>query len=194
LVSKTDENTILDKVIYPGDVGIPPSGQTAGRQTDGGPDWVLFAKASKGSTNADSQLVPTATPVPINTPTPIKQPTPTRMPTPTRIPTPTKPAPTKPIPTKSDPEGSAADSKVTLVKSQSDKALKISGIPTSILGIATKSAVANLTPNPTIALPKLTMVKDASSGPDFIIIAGVLCCVACGILVVLKFWKERHAS
>lgn len=189
---QSDESSIHDQVTYgnSSDISAPVAGQTAGRQSDGSANWILFVSASRNASNAQSTAAPTATPIPEKTPTPIKQPTPTKTPTPKKEPTPTK-LPT----TAATGNGELEDSKTTdrLQQATSTKRFKISGIPTSILGMATNSATptskAKISPKPNGKV----MVKNATSAPLLIMIAGTIFCLACAILVFLKRRKQQEA-
>jgi len=82
LILISDES-VMDQVSY-GDQGgliAPSSGQSGGRQTDGGSDWVIFTASTKGSINNSSSVFTPPTATPTNTPTPTKSPAPTKTPT-----------------------------------------------------------------------------------------------------------------
>lgn len=180
LVLASDENVVIDQVTYgkAGDtITAPGSNQSAGRQTDGGSQWVIFATASKGLSNDNAAIVPTFTPTPTNAPTP------------TRIPTPTK----TPIPTKSEPTATKMPTLVPTKASSfaviSDAVTSLSAQPTSILGVSTSAA-----PKPyRKSSQKKVLVKDATTHfPSLAaIIGGGLIC-ACGILVFLKTRQKNY--
>jgi hypothetical protein len=71
LLSKSDESSVIDQIIYgeAKDVSAPSSNQTAGRQQNGGGSCVLFTTGTKGTSNGEATLAPTATQVPVNTQT-----------------------------------------------------------------------------------------------------------------------------
>lgn len=185
LVSKDDESTLYDEIAYGSseDLPAPETGQSAGRQNNGGSAWVVFQNPSKSATNTNSILAPMPTAIPENTPTPVKEPTPTRTPTPTKIPTPTK-LPT-PKPTTLKLEG---ESSLTKIKSPqvSAKPPQISGIPTSILGVSSRSATTKLKASISQKPQETVMVKSAGAPPYLILVSGTVFCIACGILVVIK--------
>jgi hypothetical protein len=192
LVSASDENSVIDKIVYgnSGDIFSPASGQSAGRETDGGSVLSLFAAPSKNGTNVDAQAAPTPTSLHEKTPTPVKEPTPTKTPTPTKIPTPTKTPTPKPSPSPTPTENTVKDS-LQVTKNPTSKRSPITGVPTSILGIATTAAPkAKLSPKPTGTL----MVKSAVAPPYFILISGTIFCIACGILVVLQRRRRNKES
>lgn len=195
LVSANDENTVIDQIVYgsSGDIGIPASGQSAGRQTNGGSTLVLFGNPSKDATNADSQLAPTATSIPQKTPTPVKEPTPTRTPTPKKTPTPIKSPTTKASAESDDDEGTTTATTKSL-QTTSAKLPKISGVPTSILGIASKAATPKPKAKISGKLEENVMVKSAVAPPYLIMASGTVFCAACGILVFLKKRKKNQES
>ncbi|HSA83636.1 MAG TPA: lamin tail domain-containing protein [Patescibacteria group bacterium] len=199
LVDITDESNILDEVHY-GNSGndslAPESGQSAGRNPDGGTQWVVFANSSPGTTNGGSLIVPTATLIPTNTPTPTRTPTPTKVPTPTysasrrsseegsgqaKILTPTK-LPTS-IPTKS--VVLAAKVKPMNIGS-SQKPASNSSYPTPVLK-ASQSAT------PYHDEKKDVLVKNASVNYGLVglLIVGGLFFVACAILVLIRNRKQN---
>jgi hypothetical protein len=191
LLLRNDES-LVDQVVYGGtrEIDAPASGQTAGRQPNGGAAWVLFATGSKGSSNAEAPVAPTATQVPVNTPTPTREPTPTKIPTPTKV-------PSAPKTTTIDSGSETAQKAVLSVSSQGnttlEKVFRISGVPTSILTIATISATPKPLPK-TSRLQQKVLVKNASSSPSIAIIAGAILFLACGILIFLKrsVWNKRQ--
>lgn len=185
-----DESNVLNQVTYgnSGDITAPASDQSAGRQSDGSSNWILFTSASKNSSNAQSSPAPTATPVPEKTPTPIKQPTPTKVPTPKKDPTPTK----SPTAATSNDDSESTQKTMKQQQTSNSKSPQISGIPTSILGMATNAATPTLKPKNS---PKQgnVMVKNVTSTPLLIMIAGTIFCLACAILVFLKRRKNQES-
>lgn len=70
LVLKTAIDSPTDQVTYPGDISIPSSGQSAGRNPDLTGGWVIFSSPTKGVTNNTGVSAPTPTPTPVSTSTP----------------------------------------------------------------------------------------------------------------------------
>ncbi len=187
---KTDE-TQVDQVVYGGSGNIPvPTGtQTAGRQADGSPTWVLFANDTKGSSNNSATIVPTptVTPTPTNTPAPTQTPTPTPKPTNTPTPTPTgTPTPTPkttntPTPKiTSDPKTREGGSESALMQTQTETE------PTQgILGANAKFA------NSQSELPTTT-AQNYNWGALLIVMGIVLVTGACGILLYNNYRKNKE--
>jgi hypothetical protein len=96
------DNQEIDKIIYGNREGAmvvaPGSGQSIGRQTDGGENWVVFSSVTKEASNNTALPVPTVTPTPTPTATPAPTATPTSPP-PTVTPTPKPPTATPKPPT-----------------------------------------------------------------------------------------------
>ena len=141
LVLTNNESNIRDQVAYGDkgtDIAAPLGEQSAGRQANGNSPWVIFTTSSKDVSNANSSPAPTSTPILSPTPTPTKVPTPPKTPTPTKTPTKsagsgsTNIATTVSIPTN---KPSSSNSKAPAAKS-----VDLSRVPTSILGVGTKSA------------------------------------------------------
>ncbi|HUQ85166.1 MAG TPA: lamin tail domain-containing protein [Candidatus Limnocylindrales bacterium] len=197
LVLKSDESIIKNQVAY-GDKGsdvIAPIGiQSAGRISNGSNQWIIFANSSKETGNAESSPAPTPTSTP--NPIPTKTPTPTKAPTPTRVPTPTK----TPIKTAS---GSIYHNTTTTsptVKPNSinpatkspKKSVSISAVPTSILGMKTKSVSKNELKNANKKLLIDSANKNNSTNGLIFAIAGLLA-ISCGILVFFIRKKNKMA-
>ncbi len=185
LVSKADEANIHDEIAYGSSENLPApqTGQSAGRQNNGGSAWVVFQNPSKSATNTNSILAPIPTAIPENTPTPVKEPTPTRTPTPTKIPTPTKLPTPKPSTVKIEGESSVKKIKSPQI---SAKLPQISSIPTAILGVSSRSATTKLKATLSQKPKETVMVKSAVAPPYLILVSGTVFCIACGILVVIK--------
>lgn len=198
LVSASDENTVIDEIVYGNseDIAAPAAGQSAGRQADGGSPLVVFANPSKNAPNADVQTIPTATVIPEKVPTPTKIPTPTKTPTPKKISPPTKSPTTKPLSvtvSHDDEESENSTATIKSLQTGNAKVPKISGVPTSILGVASKAA----TPKPKAQVTRTdekVMVKSAVAPPYLMIVSGTVFCIACGILVFLKRRNTKHES
>ncbi|MCL5438412.1 MAG: lamin tail domain-containing protein [Patescibacteria group bacterium] len=88
----SNESDPVDQVAY-GDLGnnvsAPLKGQSAGRETDGRDNWVIFDNPTKGASNNTSKAILVITLIPTSKPTPTQKPTPTLKPTHTPKPTPT---------------------------------------------------------------------------------------------------------
>ena len=194
LVSASDENSVIDLVIYgeSGDIVAPSAGQTAGRIGNGSSVWSLFSNGTKSTTNADALPAPTPTTESEKTPTPTKQPTPTRTPTPKKTPTPTKsPKVAAGFASGDDDEDKTVAAFTKKTTATVSKTVPISGVPTSILGFSSKSATPKPKARITGKASKEVMVKGAVTPPYFIIASGIIFCVACGILVFLRIRKNR---
>lgn len=187
LLLKTDD-TVVDEVAYgnEGGVSVPSSGQSVGRQPDGGGNWVVFQTPSKGTSNSSSQVAPSATPTPTPTAKPTATPTPmksgpTKVPTPTKTPTRTPTAtPMKLLPTKSS--LSAVQSKITISPTEDPV------IPTAVLG--EQAVRESISKSPA---KEDVLVKDAKENKQFpigqvIIAASGILFLCCGIL----FYYLRH--
>lgn len=204
LVSVNDESNVLDQVQYGSsgnDVLAPKSGQSAGRSSDGGSQWVIFLTDSKENSNNDSSVVPTITPTPSKTPTPTNSPTPKKTPTPTKAPTATKiPTVTK-VPTltkssqtstkKSGDANSEEGDEDTFAVAKITKSASLSGYPTAVLG-ASNAAKSKLSTTPKVKKRDI-LVKEASTTSPVIwfLIGGALLLLVCGILVFLKMKKRK---
>lgn len=196
LLIANDPNT-LDQVNY-GDIGgvnAPVSTQSAGRETNGGSNWVVFNIPTKGLTNNTSTPAPSATPT--STPTPTRTPTPTKTPTPTLTPKPqATEKPNTPTPTKASSTsvlGSTTAPKVSpsatitqfrLTSNKNSKKDILDGVST------TKSA------SPTskkVEVTKTQVLAETSQKPKnntlalFSIIGGGASLIACGILLFRKY-------
>lgn len=88
------DNSSIDQITYGNQGGliVPEVNQSAGRISDGAPNWTVFSSPSKGSSNNSSPAFTPPTPTPSKTPTPTKTPPTPKTATnpPTKIPTPTK--------------------------------------------------------------------------------------------------------
>jgi hypothetical protein len=185
---KTDES-VVDQVTYgdSGSVPAPSGSQTAGRLSDGAPNWVLFVSNTKGLPNNASSVVPTSTPspTPTSTPTPTPTRTPTSTPAPTATPTPTPtikinltPTPTiNKIKNSIDPnrEGGTESAKYeTAVDSGSQNIL---GENTNLENIKSDIPASN--------------AASYNWGKLLIIMGVVLVSGACGILVYNNYRKQK---
>lgn len=193
LILKNDENNITDQVAYGdkgNDVSAPSGNQSAGRQSNGSAQWIMFASPSRESSNSNSSPAPTPTSTP--QPTPTKAPTP-KNPTPTKIPTPAKSSASKSptlvlakVNTVSPPQSLARSKTQTLT---STKPASISGIPTSVLGIGSKSADKNSDSG----TPKKNLkVNSTNQFNPFPFAAGLIFIAVCAILVIRIRRKSRQ--
>ncbi len=176
-------STVMDSFLYSTSPGV---NYTYGRSTDGSNDWSIFNNPTKGASNNSSNPLPTPTATP--------QPTPTKAPTPTKVPTPTKtPTPGKSIysaASSKTPTLSPATSKLaanTTSKTSPTKSASLSGIPTSILGISSKSAVKKQ-----VDQENKTLVDSENKRNPAPFIIGAVLILACGILVLRNRLKSRQ--
>lgn len=184
LVLKTDENNSISQVVYgtPGDLGIPASGQTGGRNPDGSSNWVILASASKGSSNNSSSVVPTNTPTPTDAPSPSKTPTPTKSPTTAPTSTPVK----SPTPTVK------AGPTATPIKSLNPTSGKPSPTddPNSSLRLGSSSdndIFGNETPTPAQSDGQVLGASTFNSIPWVFVGLGLIFLIVCGILSYFQF-------
>lgn len=122
----TSDESIVDQTSYgdQGGINAPETSQTAGRKSDGGQEWVLFASASKNTSNNSSSVFfpPSATPT--KTPTPTKSPTPTKTPTQPKTSSQEIKSPTKtPTPKVSLPTANSSSSKNTISNAPPQKSI-----------------------------------------------------------------------
>lgn len=191
LLISDDVNTV-DQVIYGsgGSVGAPSTGQSGGRQTDGGGSWILFSSQTKGSTNNSSTPVPTATLTPTPSLTPTSVPTPTKTPTPTSTPKPAATSTPKPANTATP----APTSKITVTSTPTITLLKAEAKITSksaVLGekTAKPTKTPTFTPAPSKNVKKINSTQPIF--PQLFMGAGVLCLAGCGILGFRIYQKGK---
>ncbi|HVF69545.1 MAG TPA: lamin tail domain-containing protein [Xanthomonadales bacterium] len=174
--------TLIDQYEYSTSSG---ANYSYGRTSDGGPSWAIFNNPTKESSNNASSPLPTPTSTPQPTPTPTKVPTPTKMPTPTKTPTAAKSTSGSNITNASSTVGipTIKSSSQTSKTATSAKPVKLSGVPTSILGVGTKLKEPKAKKNP----DKELLVDSANQNNfRYIALAVGLISLACGILMFLK--------
>ncbi len=202
----------IDQVTYgksEKDVVAPSEGQTAGRKTDGGEEWTIFAEASAGKPNT-TPLAPTETPIPTNTLAPTRTPTPTKTPTPT--PTPKTPIPTKvPAHTKTPTPIKLVSTfrptitilpspKINTISITKSKTIKTTvkptrkSLPTAILGISSKSAKLNLSPQKNKSKSLTKSGTDTKSPIIIFSISIAILLISCAILFFIKRKKLNQES
>ncbi len=174
---------VLDQYEYSSD---PGSDISIGRSPDGNGQFLSLSSPTRGQVN--SGAAPTPTPTPQDTPTPTKTPTVTKIPTSTKTPTSGKSiysATTSKTPTLAP----SASRIATNAINKTSKLASLSGIPTSILGTSSKSAIMKQAEDNR----NKTLVDSANKRniTPFIII-GALFMLACGILVLRNRRKSRH--
>lgn len=182
-----------------GDINLPGENQTAGRSTDGGGHWVLFASATRGGPNS-ALVVPTVTPTPTEAPVPTRTPTPTRIPTPTRVPTTTK-TPTPTLTPTVKPENtqkpSLSPTKMpTIIISKANLKPTITGGFDDILGISTKSARITSPVKKKQAKPEVLVQGSSSINYSFIVVPAVIAIlfISSGIIVFLKIRNKQKET
>jgi hypothetical protein len=170
------DGTLADQYHYEKDPGNDVS---IGRNPDGIGNFVVLAQTTKGSANSAPQ--------PSNTPTPAPTTKPTKEPKATKV---SEKKVSDDVVNDEDVESdSVSVGKVipSVSYSKAGSALKVSSRsarPTSILGVATKSAAKKPTPKVTNSV----LVKGSSEtkAPFIAMILGGLLIVGCGILIFLK--------
>ncbi|MEK7517153.1 MAG: lamin tail domain-containing protein [Patescibacteria group bacterium] len=204
---RISDESIIDNVSY-GNVGVgisaPNSNQSAGRQSDGGGNWVIFAVSTRGSTNNSSTPVSTPTLTPTVTPTPTNSPTPTKTPTPTKVPTPTKTPVLTKVPTSSPTltqHASTSKPPITSEMPLADNEYLGDVAPTAVLGQSTKD-----NKDGSLDDSKLAIGKDSSKSKEtnttssnnslsiIFIVLGVVFIAACAILAFYRFRKSSNST
>ncbi len=177
----------IDQVTYgsSGDVSVPSTGQSAGRNSDETGSWVLFSTPSKGSSNNSSPTVaptPTLTPVP-NTPTSIP-PTETPVPpTPTETPIPPTPVPATKTPTPiKTPTPAKSTSKTPVPTTPFTPTPDSAKLPSSILGVSQDAT------SPT---PEPKNEAEVSPLKNILTIGGGLIFVLAGVFVATFVIRKR---
>jgi hypothetical protein len=179
----SSDESVIDQTSFGDSGGIiaPAKGQTAGRKSDGGNEWVLFTAHSKGLSNNSVSIFTPATPSPTKTPTPTRTPTSTKTPTATK----TNAAFSKtPNPSTTPVVGGSS----TGQGNSSVKSVKIATVKKTSSEFAKIEPITNTEDKSEV---KVLGAKDSSYSP-FILISGIVFLASGGIIFGRKYFKERE--
>lgn len=185
LVRIIDE-AILDEIVYGEDrLPSPNIGQTGGRENDGGENWVIFEKGSKGTSNNQTEKLPT----PTSTPTPTIKPTSTPKPSPT--PKPSKASSPTPLKTSTALKTNPTEAELTFArKVYKDEEIERT-VSKSILGENVASVSPALTPKKPSPTKEIKIAgENKTFFPPLFFALGVILLTVSGIIAFRSFRKR----